>query len=220
MVAGLEYSGIVVMEEPAERDVVIRLASTDDSVVIPNVVVVKAGTNHGLFSIMADEDAGGQVTLHAVAAGHISQSFSNIYTTSDTGIGLRLVAPASVQGTGIRTHTSTLPLFIYMTNNYGAPIPAASDTQVRLAASTPSIRFSGGTGGSEEFFATIREGEYLARTTVMVEKSGTIYASANGVTGASMQATFNGDDTAVRLGPCAGYGGKERLHVLFRVAGA
>ena len=199
MIAGLGYSGVVVMEEPASRDIVVRLASTDDSVLFPDIVVVKAGTNHGIFPITADEDAGGQVTIHAVAASHISQSFSRIYTTSETGIGLRLVAPGTGLDAGIRTHTSTLPLYVYLTNNHGTPIPAGADTQVRLAASTPSIRFSGGTGGSEEYFTTIREGEYLVRTTVVVEKTGTIYASANGVTGTYMDAVFSGDDTTVRL---------------------
>ena len=202
MIAEEQYSGLIVMEEPAAGNIAIRLASTDDSVSIPDVVVVDAGRNHGTFLIVVGEDANPTVTMHAVAAGHISRASSQIITTSESGVSLRLVGPAPEHGQNIRTHVASIPLYVYMTNNNGVPIPAASDTIVRLSASTTSIRFAGGpglTGGTDEFFVNIPEGGYVAKVTSTVEKTGTIYASADGTTEDSIHAEFVVDDTRLRL---------------------
>ena len=202
MIAEEQYSGLIVMEEPAAGNIAIRLASTDDSVSIPDVVVVDAGMNHGMFLIVVGEDANPTVTMHAVAAGHISRASSQIITTSESGVSLRLVGPAPEHGQNIRTHVGPIPLYVYMTNNNGVPIPAAADTVVRLSASTTSIRFAGGpglTGGTDEFFVNIPEGGYVAKMTATVEKTGTIYASADGTTEDSIHAEFVVDDTRLRL---------------------
>lgn len=202
MIADEQYRGLIVMEEPADSSIAIRLASTDDSVTIPNVAVVNAGNNHGTFPIVVGEDSNPTVTIHAVAAGHISQASARIITASESGVSLMLVGPSAEYGDDIRTHVSPLPLYIYMTNNNNVPIPAANDTIVRLSASTTSIRFSGGSGlagGTDEFFVKIPRGGYVAKVSAIVEKTGTIYASADGTSDASIDTEFVVDDIGLRV---------------------
>lgn len=196
MVAGAEYRGVVVFEDAAEARIAITLAASDDGVILPGTVAVERGRNHAVFEILPADAVGAgpdrDVTVHAVALGRVAEAETTVYTQSGSNVGLKIVAPTN--GQVLRTEARNLPIFAYLTNDQGTPVPADARIEARLSSSSHAIGFPG-----PETVLTIPEGGYVAAGRISVSGSGTVYATADGIPGDSLEVEFVGSEYEVRM---------------------
>ena len=199
MISNSTYSGVVVLAEPAERDTSITLASTEKDIEMPDFVIIPRGYNHGLFEMILDEDLFGVIQVHAVLSGDISTATANVYAATESGIRLRIVGPSASFDDTIRTQIPRLPIYVYSMNEDNVPIPAAEDIEIRLSSSTDAIQFVYGNSPHSELFVTMKQDEYSIAVDVDVRKSGTIYATANGIAGDSESISYGLDGVEIRI---------------------
>ena len=199
MISNSTYSGVVVLAEPAEHDTSITLASTEKDIGIPDFVVIQRGYNHGMFEMVLDEDLFGVIQIHAALSGDLSTATANVYAATESGISLQIVGPSASFDDTIRTQIPRIPIYVYSMNDDNVPIPAAEDIEIRLSSSTDAIRFVYGNSPHSEMFVTMKQGEYSITADVDVRKSGTIYATANGMDSDSEAISYGLDDVEVRI---------------------
>ena len=199
MISNSTYSGVVVLAEPAERDTSITLASTEKDIGIPDFVVIPRGYNHGMFEMVLDDDLFGVIQIHAALSGDLSTATANVYAATESGISLQIVGPSASFDDTIHTQIPRIPIYVYSMNDDNVPIPAAEDIEIRLSSSTDAIRFVYGNSPHSEMFVTMKQGEYSIAVDVDVRKSGTIYATANGMDSDSEAISYGLDDVEVRL---------------------
>ena len=199
MISNSTYSGVVVLAEPAESDTSITLASTEKDIGIPDFVVIPRGYNHGMFEMALDEDLFGVIQIHAALSGDLSTATANVYAATESGISLQIVGPRASFDDTIHTQIPRIPIYVYSMNDDNVPIPAAEDIEIRLSSSTDAIRFVYGNSPHSEMFVTMKQGEYSIAVDVDVRKSGTIYATANGMDSDSEAISYGLDDMEVRL---------------------
>ena len=199
MISNSTYSGVVVLAEPAELDTSITLASTEKDIDMPDFVIIPRGYNHGLFEMTLDEDLFGVIQVHAVLSGDISTATANVYAATESGIRLRIVGPSASFDDTLRTQIPRLPIYVYSMNDDNVPIPAAEDIEIRLSSSTDAIQFVYGNSPHSEMFVTMKQGEYSIAVDVDVRKSGTIYATANGIASDSEAISYGLDGVEIRI---------------------
>ena len=199
MLSNSTYSGVVVLTEPSEVETTITLASTENDIDIPDIVTISPGYNHGVFEMTFDDDLSGQIEIHAALSGYISTAEATIYATTESGSRLKIVGPSVLFDGSISTQVERLPFYVYVVNENDIPIPAKNDMTVRLSASTESIGFVYGNNIHNDFLVTIPQGEYHATVEVDIRKSGTIYATSNGITGDSDIISYGLEGSDIRL---------------------
>ena len=189
MLAGERYAGVVVAREPAARDRVVLLASSDPRLGIPDDVVIPQGRNHGIFGIAPDAGASGIIRVHAAAHGHSHTATTNVYG-GGPGPALALFGAQSDAGI-IHTSSRAVPLLAYLVGDDGSPVPAESDIPVRFSAP--------GHAQASRAVATIGEGEHFAAATLDIRETGTVRAWADGVGGDSVDVLLDVPGISLRI---------------------
>ena len=181
MIQDTHYEGMVLLDEPATRPHTLLLAS-EGPVHIPHNITIQAGTNHGIFGIYPHDT--GEARISAVPpGGPPSHAATTIHPGSPR---LNLMLP------GARDLAAThIPVFIFLTDGAGRPLPAPHAIPVHLDA-PPSIDIP--------YETTIRPGRTHTMVQAAVHGSGIIHASSEYAAGGSAEILRSGTSIIVRVG--------------------
>ena len=181
MIQDTRYEGMILLDEPAARPHTLLLAS-EGPVRIPHNVTIQAGTNHGIFGIYPH--GAGEARISAVPpGGPPSHATTTIHPDSPR---LSVILP------GARSLAAThVPVFIFLTDGAGRPLPAPHTIPVHLDA-PPSMDIP--------YEAAIRPGRTHTMVQAAVYGSGAIHASSEYAAGGSAEILRADTDIMVRVG--------------------
>lgn len=199
MIAGLTYPGIVVLAEPAGRQTIITLAGTDAAIRMPDTISVERGNNHGIFEMEIGEDVSGSIMVHAAAHDHLSTDSAIIHSAAESRTRLAIVGPTTDDGDLINTQSGSIPVYVYIVDEHGLPVPADDDANVLLVSSSDDITFHESGVQASEARLVIGHGEYSAMAALDVTGDGRIYAVSDGRPGDEINIRYKSQEEVLRM---------------------
>ena len=200
MIEGLEYEGIVLLDSATRTHRTVILASSDlDILTVEQEVTVQAGRNSAIFGISAE--AGGTAQVYAAMGGEaLATDESTVYEINTEPHQILMITPnagpSGIQDTvvevqdvnfpstdeqqdgtvagssGTVVNTGTVPVFIYMLDQNGAPASADTDTVLHIGASA---------GMTVPETVIIPTGDTHVKLVAGIDRSGTIHATSPGL---------------------------------------
>lgn len=198
MIEGLEYEGIVLLDNAARAHRTVILASSDlDVLSVEREVIVPAGRNSAIFGITAH--VGGPAKVYAAMGGEaLASEDGTVYEINTEPHQIVLITPnsgGSVEETvfvqdvnfpsennlpggtvagssGTVVNADTVPVFAYLLDQNGAPTISETDTVLHMGASA---------GINVPETITIQAGDTHAKFVAGVDRDGTIHAASTGL---------------------------------------
>ena len=199
MMAGVGYEGVVV-RYGAGDDHPVHLATTDRGVSLPASVTFEPGRSHAIFPVSVDDGAPGRVRITAVLHGEVQEAVSEVHGGGGVPTHVMLVAPNAADGVLKTASRHPVPLYAYLTDQYGVPAAAAEDTVIRLSATTEAVGVTAvGREVAGVYELAVPAGGYGGAVRLAAGGSGTVYGVADGLERGTLRVERAGSGIDVRV---------------------